>query len=105
MESLFHFRRTLPPVKEDFESWEDDPSPAAAVDNDTCPNCFNVDCLYTTDLVTCKECGHIVARPFDNTAEYRYFSNEDRGGDPTRELWSSCHVSCSQISFLEYRSL
>ena len=84
MESLFHFRRTLPPVKEDFESWEDDPSPAAAVDNDTCPNCFNVDCLYTTDLVTCKECGHIVARPFDNTAEYRYFSNEDRGGDPTR---------------------
>ena len=54
------------------------------VDMDMCPQCFNTDCLYTTDLVTCRECGHIVARPFDNTAEYRYFSNEDRGGDPTR---------------------
>lgn len=89
MESLFKLRN-LPPVKEcdPFESWKEDEEEDAQskkqIDLDTCPNCFNTDCLYTSDLVTCKECGHIVSRPFDNTAEYRYFSQEDRGGDPTR---------------------
>jgi transcription initiation factor TFIIIB Brf1 subunit/transcription initiation factor TFIIB len=87
MESLFNFRTNFPPIKEiaSFESWEDpDESPSEIVDIDTCPQCFNTDCLYSTDLLTCKECGHIIARPFDNTAEYRYFAQEDRGGDPTR---------------------
>jgi transcription initiation factor TFIIB len=83
MESLFKLHRTLPPIKETFESWEEKKE-TPTLDADTCPQCFNVDCLYTTDLVTCRECGHIVSRPFDNTAEYRYFSQEDRGGDPTR---------------------
>jgi transcription initiation factor TFIIB len=82
MESLFNLR-TLPSVKESFESWEEE-KVSTPVDLDTCPHCFNTDCLYTTDLVTCRECGYIVSRPFDNTAEYRYFSQEDRGGDPTR---------------------
>uniref|UniRef100_A0A6C0KR36 Transcription factor TFIIB cyclin-like domain-containing protein n=1 Tax=viral metagenome TaxID=1070528 RepID=A0A6C0KR36_9ZZZZ len=82
MESLFNLR-TLPSVKESFESWEEE-KVSMPVDLDTCPHCFNTDCLYTTDLVTCRECGYIVSRPFDNTAEYRYFSQEDRGGDPTR---------------------
>ena len=81
MESLFHLRRTLP-IKEDLDSWEH--AEVKAVDLDTCPHCFQVDCLYTTDLVTCRACGYVVSRPFDNTAEYRYFSQEDRGGDPTR---------------------
>ena len=85
MESLFQLRRNLPPIKEALESWKDEDEPERkSVDADTCPNCFNVDCLYSTDLVTCRECGHIASRPFDNTAEYRYFSQEDRGGDPTR---------------------
>jgi transcription initiation factor TFIIB len=86
MESLFHLRKNLPPVKvqESFERWEDDAVTTAPIDVDTCPHCFNTDCLYISDLVTCKECGHIVARPFDNTAEYRFFSQDDRGGDPTR---------------------
>ena len=84
MESLFKLRRTLPPINESFESWKEDEKESPALDMDTCPQCFNVDCLYTTDMVTCRECGHIVSRPFDNTAEYRYFSQEDRGGDPTR---------------------
>jgi transcription initiation factor TFIIB len=83
MESLFNLRNTLPSVKESFESWEEE-KVSTPVDLDTCPHCFNTDCLYTTDLVTCRECGYIVSRPFDNTAEYRYFSQEDRGGDPTR---------------------
>jgi ribosomal protein S27E len=78
MESLFKLRN-LPPVKEadPFESWEEtedgDQKTSSSIDLDTCPHCFNTDCLYTSDLVTCKECGSIVSRPFDNTAEYRYF--------------------------------
>ena len=90
MESLFKLRhgqsisKELPPL----ESWEEDTktlsSPAPSMDSDTCPHCLNTDCLYSSDLVTCRECGYIVSRPFDNTAEYRYFSHDDRGGDPTR---------------------
>jgi len=87
MESLFKLRNNLPPVKElePFESWEEDEiSKKFTVDVDSCPHCLNTDCLDRDDLITCKECGFVVARPFDNTAEYRYFSQEDRGGDPTR---------------------
>lgn len=72
---------------ESFERWEDSEQESKKIvdiDLDTCPHCFNSDCLYSSDLVTCKECGYIVSRPFDNTAEYRYFSQDDRGGDPTR---------------------
>jgi len=86
MESLFRLRTTLPAINETFESWKDEESDLEkpVLDIDTCPNCFNTDCMYTMDLITCRECGHIIARPFDNTAEYRYFSQEDSGGDPTR---------------------
>ena len=87
MESLFKLRTNLAPIKEleSFESWEEDKSKKLeSLDIDSCPLCFNTDCLDTSDLITCKECGYVVARPFDNTAEYRYFSQEDRGGDPTR---------------------
>jgi ribosomal protein S27E len=88
MQSLFQPRKNPPSVKvqESFERWEDDSESLtkSPFDVDTCPHCFNTDCLYISDLVTCKECGHIVARPFDNTAEYRFFSQDDRGGDPTR---------------------
>jgi len=80
MESLFKLK---PVVKESFDSWDIKPV-ETPFDLETCPQCLNSDCLYSTDLVTCKECGAIVRRPFDNTAEYRYFSQEDRGGDPTR---------------------
>lgn len=90
METLFKkLRSTLPPVKEIFERWEDDSDIGTSkhkesFDPDTCPHCFNTDCLDLSELITCKECGYVVARPFDNSAEYRYFSQDDRGGDPTR---------------------
>lgn len=89
MESLFKLRSNLPAIKEidSFERWEDSEQESKKIvdiDLDTCPHCFNSDCLYSSDLVTCKECGYIISRPFDNTAEYRYFSQDDRGGDPTR---------------------
>lgn len=90
MEALFKFRTNLPPLKEleSFESWEDTPDDISKktnkLDIDSCPFCFNTDCLDFSELVTCKECGYVVARPFDSGAEYRHFSPEDRGGDPTR---------------------
>lgn len=101
MESLFRLRTNLPPIKElefasdklcsqselePFESWDEAPDSkkSLTIDNDCCPYCFNTDCLDVSDLITCKECGYVVSRPFDNSAEYRYFSQEDRGGDPTR---------------------
>jgi len=91
MELIFKSRTSLPPIKEiaSFESWEDDSevgksNKSLTIDSDTCPHCFNTDCLDMSDLITCKECGHVISRPFDNTAEYRYFSQEDRGCDPTR---------------------
>jgi len=81
METLFKSRNNLQ-TKESFESW-DNPS-LEPMEVDYCPHCFNSDCLDISDLITCKECGYVVARPFDNTAEYRYFSQDDRGCDPTR---------------------
>jgi transcription initiation factor TFIIB len=89
MESFFKIRSNLAPVKEleTFESWEENDNVSKkyeGFDTDTCPHCLNSDCLDTSELITCKECGYVVARPFDNSAEYRYFSQEDRGGDPTR---------------------
>jgi len=93
MEALF--KRKASPSSSlksvEFEAWsegndekEKSHVKAFTVDLDTCPYCFNTDCLYLNELVTCKECGYIVSRSFDNTAEYRYFSQDDRGGDPTR---------------------
>jgi transcription initiation factor TFIIB len=94
MESLFKLRSILPSVKEleDFDRWDEELSDKKqkqiktqqCIDSDTCPHCCNTDCLDISDLVTCNNCGYIVSRPFDNSAEYRFFSQEDRGGDPTR---------------------
>lgn len=99
MNSLFKSRQfpiKTPTIKEidPFDIW-DDPDLVDVIktkkikkqkefDSDTCPLCFNSDCLDTSDLITCTQCGYVVSRPFDNSAEYRYFSNEDRGCDPTR---------------------
>jgi transcription initiation factor TFIIIB Brf1 subunit/transcription initiation factor TFIIB len=54
------------------------------LDTDTCPHCDMQDCFDSSELFTCKGCGYVISRPFDTTAEYRFFSNDDRGGDPTR---------------------
>lgn len=94
MESLFKLHRNPSPTLDSSDksfpalvAWDEDEKSTKVVpvmDLDTCPHCLNTDCLYSSDLVTCRECGYIVSRPFDNTAEYRYFSQDDRGGDPTR---------------------
>jgi transcription initiation factor TFIIIB Brf1 subunit/transcription initiation factor TFIIB len=54
------------------------------LDIDTCPHCEMQDCFDASELLSCKSCGYIISRPFDSSAEYRFFSNDDRGGDPTR---------------------
>jgi transcription initiation factor TFIIIB Brf1 subunit/transcription initiation factor TFIIB len=99
MNSLFNLRKqsstsssTIKQV-ELFDNWDDDidlvgfnksKKVKKEFDSDTCPLCFNSDCLDISDLISCTECGYVISRPFDNSAEYRYFSQEDRGCDPTR---------------------
>jgi transcription initiation factor TFIIIB Brf1 subunit/transcription initiation factor TFIIB len=43
------------------------------------------DDFESTELLTCTRCGTVHGRQLDTTAEYRFFSNDDRGcGDPSR---------------------
>jgi len=58
--------------------------PVSSTDLDTCPFCSKTDCFELDDVMTCRSCGYVISRPFDTSAEYRFFSNDDRGGDPTR---------------------
>lgn len=81
METLFKSRLNLS-SKESFDTW--DAPLDSPIDTEYCPHCFSSDCLDRSELIVCNQCGYIVSRPFDNTAEYRYFSQEDRGSDPTR---------------------
>ena len=51
-----------------------------------CPTCNAAfeECEHL-DVTTCLKCGTVLARCLDLTAEYRYFSQDDRGGgDPCR---------------------
>lgn len=52
--------------------------------NDICPNCQCEDRIDTDDLIICRACAQVICRPFDNSAEYRLYSSEDRTSDPTR---------------------
>jgi len=83
MEVLFR-RFTKTESKQDMTLKHWDAVESKALDLDVCPLCTKTDCFDMDDLMTCKSCGHIVSRPFDTSAEYRFFSNDDRGGDPTR---------------------
>ena len=53
----------------------------------SCPSCkAGEDDLLLDEMLICKKCGEIIARPIDSSAEYRFFGSEDRGGggDPSR---------------------
>jgi len=52
----------------------------------TCTTCdSSFDQWENLDVSTCLKCGTVISRCLDLTAEYRYFSNDDRGGgDPCR---------------------
>ena len=49
-----------------------------------CPCGATKEDIITEELAICKKCGEVVDRPFDTSAEYRYFANDDRGSDPCR---------------------
>jgi transcription initiation factor TFIIIB Brf1 subunit/transcription initiation factor TFIIB len=84
MEVLFaKFTKTGPTQDLTLKAW-DEKETDAATNLDLCPFCEGSDCFDTKDLLTCRSCGHVLDRPFDTSAEYRFFSNDDRGGDPTR---------------------
>jgi transcription initiation factor TFIIIB Brf1 subunit/transcription initiation factor TFIIB len=66
-------------------AWEESHEiPKNAVTN--CPTCDSkFDEWEHLDVSTCIKCGTVVGRCLDLTAEYRYFSQDDRGGgDPCR---------------------
>jgi transcription initiation factor TFIIIB Brf1 subunit/transcription initiation factor TFIIB len=51
----------------------------------SCEFCNDIDWQDQDELNVCKACGAVVERPLDMGAEYRFFSNDDRGGgDPCR---------------------
>jgi transcription initiation factor TFIIB len=83
----------------DFE-WEEKHSKTGPVEHvsESCPFCDTVDMFDNSELITCKSCGYVIERGFDTSAEYRFFAQEDRGGDPTR-------VGAPQDSFLPQASL
>ena len=51
-----------------------------------CPSCDSkFEDWEHLDVSTCRKCGTVISRCLDLTAEYRYFSQDDRGGgDPCR---------------------
>jgi len=52
----------------------------------SCPSCESkFEEWEHLDVSTCRRCGTVISRCLDLTAEYRYFSQDDRGGgDPCR---------------------
>jgi transcription initiation factor TFIIB len=89
MESVFPIfskrSRDKCPDLSKFTDWPDDYEKGFSdKDTDQCPNCEKRDCFDETNCLTCMSCGYIIMRTFDNSAEYRYFANDDRGCDPTR---------------------
>jgi transcription initiation factor TFIIIB Brf1 subunit/transcription initiation factor TFIIB len=68
---------------EDFK-WDDE-KPSKKNTKDSCEFCSDIDWQDQDELNVCKACGAITERPLDMGAEYRFFSNDDRGGgDPCR---------------------
>jgi transcription initiation factor TFIIIB Brf1 subunit/transcription initiation factor TFIIB len=60
------------------------PSTASIFDNCTACNASG-DSIYTDEQVVCLECGEVLGRPLDTSAEYRFFGADDKcGGDPSR---------------------
>ncbi len=63
----------------------DDFEEKTAKSKQSCEKCSDIDWQDQDELNICKACGAILERPLDMGAEYRFFSNDDRGGgDPCR---------------------
>jgi transcription initiation factor TFIIIB Brf1 subunit/transcription initiation factor TFIIB len=64
----------------DWPTWEAETEEALT----NCKLCSDIDFQDQEELTVCKACGSVWERPLDNGAEYRFFSSDDRGGDPCR---------------------
>ena len=89
MNTIFEFHSKRRRSIDDFEPiFEERPQTyeqkLAIYTGESCPYCKSKKCYEEIEFISCRSCGHVIERPFDNAAEYRYFSNEDRGSDPTR---------------------
>lgn len=71
-------------ILDDSEFLERDSVETKLFINNICPNCQCEDRIDTDDLIICRACAQVICRPFDNSAEYRLYSGEDRTSDPTR---------------------
>jgi transcription initiation factor TFIIIB Brf1 subunit/transcription initiation factor TFIIB len=67
-------------------AWAETHEPTVSGHQPKCPTCStSFEEWEHADMNTCVKCGTIVGRCLDLTAEYRYFSQDDRGGgDPCR---------------------
>ncbi len=69
------------PASFNWDVWEKE----ATQTLEDCQFCRDIDWQDQDELNVCKSCGAVVERPLDMGAEYRFFSNDDRGGgDPCR---------------------
>lgn len=66
------------------ENAEAEAAATAATDEDTLPCGCSKAGLLNDEYMVCTTCGQVLERLFDTSAEYRYFANDDRGGDPCR---------------------
>jgi len=64
----------------DWPKWETETEEALT----HCKLCADIDFQDHEELNVCKACGSVYERPLDAGAEYRFFSSDDRGGDPCR---------------------
>lgn len=95
MDSIFTSLNKPVPEADDYAQWWNafkeeeggaDAAATAAVEQKggVCPcGATQEDILYE-DLAICKKCGEVLGRIFDTTAEYRFFANDDKSGDPCR---------------------
>jgi transcription initiation factor TFIIIB Brf1 subunit/transcription initiation factor TFIIB len=60
-----------------WDAWEEDATKKVA----DCEKCKDIDWQDHEEMVVCKGCGAVVERPLHMGAEYRFFSNDDKGGD------------------------
>ena len=49
-----------------------------------CPCGAGPEEILHEDNSVCLKCGEVLGRLYDTTAEYRFFANDDKGGDPCR---------------------
>ncbi len=77
MADLFPGLRTFRPIDDDTLL-----RPAVKEVNLTC-TCGSENRLFD-EVFLCQNCGTVLEKGFDMSAEYRFFANEDRGADPCR---------------------